>query len=116
MQIDIQNHWQLSKPTEEEAGGVQLAPRPESKTKTPPMFKVILLNDDFTPMDFVVNILTNIFHQDPTSAAHIMMQVHQKGSGVAGVFTHEVAETKVHLVHTNAKKQKYPLRCIMEKA
>ena len=100
----------------QEAGEVQLAPRPQSKTKTPPLFKVILLNDDFTPMEFVVDILTKIFRHDSSSANHIMMQVHQKGSGVAGVFTHEVAETKVHLTYINAQKQKYPLKCIMEEA
>ena len=100
---------------EEEAGGVQLAPRPKSQMKTPPMFRVILLNDDFTPMDFVVDVLKNIFNHNNQSATEIMMQVHHKGAGVAGVFTHEIAETKVHLVHKNARRQQYPLRCIMEK-
>lgn len=102
-------------PHNEETGEAKLASRPKSKTKTPPMFKVILLNDDFTPMDFVVDVLKRIFNHNNASATNIMMEVHHKGSGVAGIFTHEVAETKVHLVHRNAKKQQYPLKCIMER-
>ena len=93
--------------------GVKVASRP--KTKKPPMYKVILLNDDFTPMDFVVNILQTIFYLSHSSATKIMMEVHHQGAGVAGIFTHEIAEAKICLVQKKAKTRKYPLRCIMEK-
>ena len=89
------------------------------KTKTvikdPEQSRVVLLNDDYTPMDFVVQILESIFHRQPAEAYRIMMQVHTQGSGVAGVYTHEVAETKVATVVDLAQDAGYPLQAAMEK-
>lgn len=85
-----------------------------SKVKRPSFYKVILLNDDFTPMDFVIYILQEIFDHDSESAFKIMTLIHEKGSGVAGRYTKEVAETKIFQVSKLAKEQKYPLRCKLE--
>lgn len=85
------------------------------KIKKPNLYKVLLLNDDFTPMDFVIYILQDIFNHDSESAHKIMTHVHEKGSGLAGRYTKEVAETKILQVSKLAKEQKYPLRCRMEK-
>jgi ATP-dependent Clp protease adaptor protein ClpS len=89
------------------------------KTRTvvnnPEQWRVLLLNDDYTPMDFVVQILESIFHRQPAEAYRIMMQVHTQGSGVAGVYTHEVAETKVATVVDLAQDAGYPLQAAMEK-
>jgi ATP-dependent Clp protease adaptor protein ClpS len=88
----------------------------ELATKEPPMYKVILLNDDYTTMEFVILILQRIFHRTPAEASDIMLSVHEKGSGVAGVYTKEVAETKIALVRHLAKQNDYPLKCTMEPA
>ena len=85
------------------------------KLKEPSLFKVLLHNDDYTSMDFVVTILENIFHKDTSEATRIMLDVHKKGVGIAGIYTREIAETKVAIVHENAKKNQYPLRCSIEK-
>ena len=82
--------------------------------KKPPMFKVILLNDDFTPMDFVVDILKRFFRKEDGDAVRIMLDVHTKGSGVCGVYTREIAETKVELVTQCARRSNHPLKCIYE--
>lgn len=89
--------------------------KPESKTKRPPLYKVLLLNDDFTPMDFVVLVLKRFFSKSQSEAEKVMLEVHNEGAGVAGVFTFEVAETKVFVVNEFSRRQKYPLKCIMEK-
>lgn len=81
---------------------------------TPPLWKVILLNDDVTPMDFVVLVLSRIFNKTAEQAIEIMLQVHNEGSGICGVYTHEIAETKVDQVSNMAKENKFPLKCIME--
>jgi ATP-dependent Clp protease adaptor protein ClpS len=86
------------------------------KLKKPPLFKVILLNDDYTPMDFVVHILEQFFHLDRHRATQIMLEVHTKGKGVCGVFTHEVAETKVSQVNDYSRENKHPLLCTLEQA
>jgi ATP-dependent Clp protease adaptor protein ClpS len=87
----------------------------EPKTKRPSLYKVLLLNDDYTPMDFVVYILERFFNK-PTDEAHrIMMHVHQKGVGVCGVYTYEVAETKVAQVMNFSRQHQHPLQCTMEK-
>lgn len=88
---------------------------PEVKTKRPPFFKVVLLNDDFTPMDFVVFILKDIFHKNHEDAVSTMLDVHNKGAGICGVFTRDVAETKSELVTTLARRKEYPLQCLVEK-
>ncbi len=99
----------------EEGGGTAVAEsRPE--VRTPPMYRVLLMNDDFTPMDFVVHILQKFFSKQIEEATKIMLEVHHKGAGTCGVFSHEIAETKVHLVNTYAKQNRFPLKCTMEKA
>ncbi|MFQ5659904.1 MAG: ATP-dependent Clp protease adapter ClpS [Gammaproteobacteria bacterium] len=86
------------------------------KLKRPPLFKVILINDDYTPMDFVVHILENIFSRDRETATRIMLEVHTRGKGVCGIYTHEIAETKVSQVNSYARENQHPLLCTMEKA
>jgi ATP-dependent Clp protease adaptor protein ClpS len=83
--------------------------------KTPERWRVLLLNDDYTPMDFVVQVLETIFLKSPAEAYRIMMQVHTQGSGLAGVYTHDVAETKVGTVVDLAQQAGYPLKAAMEK-
>ena len=80
----------------------------------PPMYKVILLNDHYTTMDFVVNILQNVFRKTGDEANRIMLDVHHNGSAVAGIYTKEIAETKLELVHYLARSNDFPLRCRME--
>ena len=85
------------------------------KTAKPPMYKVILLNDDFTPMEFVVHILEKFFGITHDLAINIMLTVHQKGLAVIGVFSHDVAESKVNQVMTYSRKNQHPLQCTLEK-
>lgn len=87
----------------------------KAKIQEPSFYKVILLNDDFTPMDFVTHVLQKFFNKSPEEAKKVMLDVHEKGQGVAGVFSFEVAETKVFLTNNLAKQNKYPLKCTMEK-
>jgi ATP-dependent Clp protease adaptor protein ClpS len=94
-------------------GGVLLA-EPKVQTKRPPMYKVILLNDDYTPMDFVVMVLEQIFRIPHAAALDVMLEVHQKGAGLAGVYTRDVAETKVDQVIEYARINDYPLQCTLE--
>jgi ATP-dependent Clp protease adaptor protein ClpS len=84
--------------------------------KRPPLYQVILLNDDFTPMEFVVDVLEHIFGLDRTTATRVMLEVHTRGKGVCGVFTYEIAETKVAQVTTYARQHQHPLLCTMEEA
>tara|TARA_R110000782_G_scaffold15189_8_gene44581 strand:- start:383 stop:703 length:321 start_codon:yes stop_codon:yes gene_type:complete len=86
------------------------------RVKRPPLYKVILLNDDYTPMDFVVHILEVFFSVDRENATRIMLEIHTHGKGVCGVFTHEIAETKVSLVNDYSRENQHPLLCTMEKA
>lgn len=88
----------------------------EKKLKKPPLYKVLLHNDDYTTKEFVVQILEYVFHKEPTEAVQIMLHVHKKGLGVAGVYTYELAETKVALVESLARQHEYPLKCTMEEA
>ena len=85
------------------------------KNQEPPMFKVILHNDDYTTMDFVVEVLMYVFNKSTEDAIRIMMNVHQKGQGLCGVYTHDIAETKVDLVHRLARERNFPLKCSMER-
>jgi len=80
----------------------------------PPRFKVLLHNDDYTTMDFVVMILQTVFNKDAVTATEIMLNVHKKGVGVAGIYTRDVAETKVAVVHELSRKNEHPLKCTME--
>ncbi len=86
------------------------------KLKKPPMFKVVMLNDDYTPMEFVIMVLENCFRMDHERAMQIMLNVHQKGKGVCGVYPHEVAETKVAQVQDLARTHEHPLQCTLEEA
>jgi ATP-dependent Clp protease adaptor protein ClpS len=88
--------------------------REKTRTKTPKQYKVFLLNDDYTTMDFVVEILETVFMKTPAESTQIMLQVHKQGKGLAGVFTKQIAEAKVELVHERASSEGYPLRCVME--
>ncbi|HVN89408.1 MAG TPA: ATP-dependent Clp protease adapter ClpS [Candidatus Binataceae bacterium] len=87
----------------------------QTKTKKPSLYKCILLNDDYTPMEFVVEILKQIFHKQQAEATRIMLHVHQNGMGVAGVYPYEIAETKIRTVEELAKEAQFPLKCVMEK-
>tara|TARA_B100000029_G_scaffold456015_1_gene483700 strand:+ start:10 stop:327 length:318 start_codon:yes stop_codon:yes gene_type:complete len=89
--------------------------KPQPKTKKPSMYKVLLLNDDFTPMEFVVLILERFFNADHQQAVSIMLTIHQKGLAVVGVYPHEIAETKVTQVMDFSRKNQHPLQCTMEK-
>ena len=97
-----------------EADGELLIAPAKTKPKRPPFYKVVLLNDDYTPMDFVVTILESIFRKTHEEAIDVMMQVHQKGAGVCGIFTRDVAETKVDQVIEYARLNDYPLQCVVE--
>lgn len=96
--------------------GVGLATRPRTKAKKPSMYKVLLLNDDYTPMEFVVMVLQRFFNMDIEQATQVMLHVHQQGVGVCGVFSYEVAETKVNQVMDAARQHQHPLQCTLEKA
>ena len=85
------------------------------KTKTPSMYKVLMLNDDYTPMEFVVHVLEKFFGKNRADATRIMLHVHQRGVGVCGIFTYEVAETKVTQVIDYARRHQHPLQCTLEK-
>ncbi len=89
--------------------------KPEPKTKRPSLYKVILLNDDYTPQEFVVWLLQAIFKKSPEEAVQIMLHVHQNGIGICGVYTYEVAETKVAQVMELARRNQHPLQCTMER-
>ena len=95
--------------------GTGLATKIKTKTKKPSMYRVLLLNDDYTPMEFVVHILENYFSKSADEATQIMLHVHQKGIGVCGVYPYDVAETKVVQVMDFARKHQHPLQCTMEK-
>ena len=90
-------------------------PKLVPNTQKPSMYKVLLLNDDYTPMEFVIQVLEIFFNKSHEDAMRIMLHVHKKGVGLCGVFTHEVAETKVSQVMTAARSAQHPLQCIMEK-
>jgi ATP-dependent Clp protease adaptor protein ClpS len=97
----------------DEQTGILLKTRP--KTKKPAMYKVLLLNDDYTPMEFVVHILEKFFNKNKQEATDIMLHVHRRGVGVCGIFTYEVAETKVAKVMDYARQSEQPLQCTMER-
>ena len=84
------------------------------KTASPPLYKVLMHNDDYTTMEFVVSMLELVFHLPSTEANQIMLQIHMRGIGVCGTFPYEIAETKIHQVHTKARQEEYPLVCSLE--
>ena len=94
--------------------GTETVVKKRSKVKRPRMYKVVLLNDDYTTMDFVVAVLEGIFQKSAAEAVQIMLQVHKQGKGMCGVYPREIAEAKLALVHAKAKGAGYPLKCVME--
>ena len=84
------------------------------KLKKPPMYKVVMLNDDYTPMEFVVHVLEKFFRMNRPTATRVMLEVHTQGKGVCGIFTHEIAETKVSQVNSYARDHEHPLLCTLE--
>lgn len=102
---------------EETPGGTDtiLAPKEKTKTAKPPMYKVLLLNDDYTPMEFVVHVLQRFFGLNHSQSVELMLTVHRKGVAVVGVFSYEIAETKVTQVMDYARQNQHPLVCTMEK-
>lgn len=107
----------MSEASHHDSSGDQLAvEQSKPKLKRPPLYKVILLNDDFTPMDFVVLVLRNFFAMSEEKATQIMLHVHTRGIGVCGVYSKDVAETKVRQVNEFSRKHQHPLMCAMEEA
>jgi ATP-dependent Clp protease adaptor protein ClpS len=96
--------------------GAVVAERKTARTTPPPMYQVVMLNDDYTPMEFVVRVLQEYFKRDLETATQIMLKIHHEGRGVCGVYTKDVAATKVELVLAAAKRAGHPLQCIMEAA
>ena len=96
--------------------GLNLATKTRAKTKQPTPYRVLMLNDDYTPMEFVVLCLQRFFRMDMEAATRVMLHVHQKGVGVCGTFSYEVAETKVGQVMDFARQNQHPLQCTLEKA
>lgn len=113
--------WLMAEPPEKNGDdgddnnerGVAVKVRP--KTKKPSMYRVLLMNDDYTPMEFVIDVLMKVFNKSAEEATRIMLNVHKNGIGVCGVFTFEIAETKVSQVMGAAKRAQHPLQCTMEK-
>ena len=103
------------KPGDGQGAGTAVITRTKTQTQRPSMYRVLLLNDDYTPMDFVIGVLCSYFHKDFDDANRIMWQVHNNGVGECGVYTYEVADTKVTQVMDHAKKHQHPLQCVMEK-
>ncbi len=112
--------WKLGKDNDADKGGgndgrTDIVTKTRPKTKKPSLYKVLLLNDDYTPMEFVVLVLERYFNKGREDATRIMLHVHHKGVGLCGVYTFEVAETKVTQVMDFARQHQHPLRCTMEK-
>jgi ATP-dependent Clp protease adaptor protein ClpS len=97
-------------------GSTAVLERQEAKAKAPPLYQVLLLNDDFTPMEFVVVVLQKFFLMDLERATQVMLMVHREGRGVCGVYTRDIAATKVELVSSFARMHQHPLQCVMEEA
>lgn len=98
------------------AGQVGIATKTRAKPKKPSQYKVLMLNDDYTPMEFVVMVLKRFFGMDLEQATRVMLHVHQRGVGVCGIFPYEIAETKVNQVMDFARQNQHPLQCTLEKA
>ena len=96
--------------------GTGVVTKTRTKTKKPSLYRVLMLNDDYTPMEFVVHVLERFFNKNQDEATQIMLHVHQKGIGVCGVYPYDIAETKVVQVMDFARKHQHPLQCTMEKA
>jgi len=103
-------------PAPDDGQGSVVAERQQGKTQPPPMYQVVMLNDDYTPMEFVVMVLQQFFQRDLEAATQIMLKIHHEGRGICGVYTKDVAATKVELVLAAARRAGHPLQCIMEAA
>ncbi|MFN3662021.1 ATP-dependent Clp protease adapter ClpS [Yoonia sp.] len=108
-------HMMADKKDRDDDGNLGIALETKPKTKRPPLYKVMILNDDFTPMEFVVHVLERFFGLSHAQAFELMLTVHKKGVAVVGVFSHEIAETKVAQVMDFAQRHQHPLQCTMEK-
>jgi ATP-dependent Clp protease adaptor protein ClpS len=106
----------MSKPTDRHDHDVQLEIDDRQQIKEPPLYRVLLHNDDYTTMEFVIQVLEKIFHKSPAEATQIMLHVHRRGIGVCGRYPREIAETKVATVTSLARKRGFPLRCSMERS
>ena len=106
----------LAKPRPDDGQGAVVVERQTARTEPPRMYQVVLLNDDYTPMEFVVMVLQEYFKRDLETATQIMLKIHHDGRGVCGVYTKDVAATKVELVLAAARRGGHPLQCIMEAA
>jgi ATP-dependent Clp protease adaptor protein ClpS len=105
-----------STPRQDDGEGAVVAERQEARTEPPKLYQVVLLNDDYTPMEFVVMVLQEYFMRDRETATQIMLKIHHEGRGVCGVYSKDVAATKVELVLAAARRAGHPLQCIMEVA
>ena len=103
-------------PSREGGQGAVVAERKTAKTKPPSLYQVVMLNDDYTPMEFVVMVLQHYFQRDLETATHIMLKIHHEGRGICGVYPKDIAATKVELVLAAARRDGHPLQCIMEAA
>ncbi|MCB0320093.1 MAG: ATP-dependent Clp protease adapter ClpS [Bdellovibrionales bacterium] len=102
--------------SDDSSGGVETISREKTRVREPKLFKVILLNDDYTTMDFVVSILESVFQKSPSEATRIMLEVHKTGAGVCGLYPKQIAEAKVAAVINRAQAEEHPLQCIMEES
>lgn len=109
------DHDPPSRRSEHDSGSGLILEEAKPQLQQPPLYKVVMINDDFTPMEFVVQVLQVFFHHSREQAVQIMLQVHQAGRGVAGIFSAEIAETKVAQVNAYARKSHHPLLTVMEK-
>lgn len=106
--------WRMSAEDEDESGGGLALQESKPELKRPPLFKVVLLNDDYTPMEFVVEVLESFFRMNREQATHVMLTVHTQGKGVCGIFTRDIAETKAAQVNQYARENEHPLLCEIE--
>ncbi len=114
--ITLNQNTNSPEDSEGEHGTAILVAPSKPKTKKPPMFKVLLLNDDYTPMEFVVQVLESFFNKDAITSTRIMLEVHTKGKGVCGIYPHDIANTKVMQVNQYARQNQHPLMCDLEPA
>ena len=111
----LQDVYMMADREDDDDSGIGIKLETRIKTKRPPLYKVMILNDDYTPMEFVVHVLEHFFSLTHDQSVEIMLAVHKKGLAVVGVFSHEIAETKVALVMDLAAHHEHPLQCTMEK-
>ena len=113
IKLSNENHDHPDLDGDDNGAAVMVAPS-KPKTKKPPMYNVILLNDDYTPMEFVVQVLEQFFNKDPITSTRIMLEVHTKGKGVCGIYPFDIANTKVNQVNQFARQNQHPLMCDLE--